>query len=178
MANYGGPYQQGGFQPSAYPQNPQYGNTTGGVNSSAEYSPPAGFATAGQMNQAPGGYNHPNQGTGHHVDSAYDSMSPSAPSSGTLSNATPGYSQGIGHGHAQNSYPGGVPPGLHGHSMSPSPANDEYKWWIPSEGISRNTLYNEIQFHLGRDALYRLGTGRGDNDVCLSNDCKLMVANS
>lgn len=161
MANYGGPYQQGGFPPSGYPPNAQYANAAGGVNSSAEYSPPVGYTTAGQMNQGQGGYNHPNQGPGIHSDSAYDSQSP-APSSGTLANAVPGYP----HGHvgpAQNAY--GHPAGLHGHSMSPSPANDDYKWWIPSDGISRHTMLKEIQFHLGNNAVYRQGPGRGENDV-------------
>jgi hypothetical protein len=183
MAQYG---YQGGYVPSSgYSQPAQY-QTMGGVGSSPEYSP-AGLYSTGGTHQNPLQNQGPSYPSGvpgavdyNSSHMQIDSNSP-APSSGTgtISNATSGYQSnttgfsGMTQIQNQPGFPSG--PGSKGHSISPSPANakqnvsdddlPEFRWWIPSEGISRPVISREIQHYLGADALVKPGTGRGKDEV-------------
>jgi hypothetical protein len=41
-----------------------------------------------------------------------------------------------------------------------------WRWWIPSEGISREVIQADIQRYLGNEAVVRPGQGTGENEVC------------
>lgn len=40
-----------------------------------------------------------------------------------------------------------------------------WRWWIPSEGISREVIQADIQRYLGNEAVVRPGNGQGINEV-------------
>jgi hypothetical protein len=168
MAQYGYP---SGYAPNTgYSQAGQY-QTAAGIAPNTEYGHGGGYATGGAISGNNNYSGITGSGLPQHDNNSYpnsDSMTPD-PSSGTLTNATPAAYPGAG----QPQNPHGYPPGTMTNPVignSPSPTVEStlpnFRWWIPSEGISRAVLQKNIQHWLGRDAVARPGNGRGKDEVC------------
>jgi hypothetical protein len=167
MAQYGYP---GGYVPNTgYSQAGQY-PTAAGIASNVDYTHGGTYAPGGVLPGNNGYSGISGAGVSQHDNPSNpnsDSMTPD-PSSGTLTNASPGpvYS-GTGQTQGPHGYAGNMANPVIGNS--PSPANEaklNFRWWIPSEGISRAVLQKNIQHWLGRDAVARPGPGRGNDEVC------------
>lgn len=157
------PGYAGGYVPtSGYPQQHQFANSNPGIAPGRDYSPLNDYTIAG----APVG----NSGYSGHSDSTSPAPSGNSMinSSSSFQNNIPGYPNhpaypSGNHGNSTGSYST-----IKGSSMSPSPSGDaqpvEYKWWIPSEGISRTVMQKNIQHFLGPEAVSKVGSGRGEDE--------------
>jgi hypothetical protein len=172
MAHYG---FQGGYPPNSTYSQPSPYQPTAGVVSSPEYTTTGYPSSAAQQNTTYGPGVHNNG-----VDPSNYMNIDNSPSPSTVSNATSGYQSNT----SGYQVPGALPnvagypgvPTVKGHSISPPPISGNnsnamdtdfpnFRWWIPSEGISRTVIHREIQHYLGSDALQRPGVGKGKDEV-------------